>query len=145
MAMLEQVRGQMEMARNGARDTTRRRDSGTATDSARRAQFIAARRQAGGGGGGPGGPGGPGGQGRPGAGTPRPNDMVTLWYVDKDGKLNATRVRTGLSDGQKTEVRGQGITEGMQVIVAVTQADEPGGSGSPFQAQRQGGFRPGGF
>ena len=143
MAMLEQVRGQMEVARNGARDTTRRRDSGTATDSARRAQFIAARRQAGGGGGG--GPGGPGGQGRPGAGTPRPNDMVTLWYVDKEGKLNATRVRTGLSDGQKTEVRGQGIAEGMQVIVAVTQADEPGGSGSPFQAQRQGGFRPGGF
>lgn len=144
MAMLEQVRGQMEVARGGGRDTTRRRDSGTATDSARRAQFIAARRQAGGGGG-PGGPGGPGGQGRPGAGTPRPNDMVTLWYLDKDGKLNATRVRTGLSDGQKTEIRGQGITEGMQVIVAVTQADEPGGSGSPFQAQRQGGFRPGGF
>src|SRR5688500_14733340 len=36
MAMLEQVRGQMEAGRNGARDTSRRRDSGTATDSARR-------------------------------------------------------------------------------------------------------------
>ncbi|MEX0909309.1 MAG: efflux RND transporter periplasmic adaptor subunit, partial [Gemmatimonadaceae bacterium] len=119
MAMLEQVRGQMEVARNGAGDTTRRRDSGTATDSARRAQFIAARRQAGGGGGGPG---GPGGQARLGAGTPRPNDTVMLWYVDKAGKLGAARVRTGLSDGQKTEIRDQGITEGMQVIIAVTQS-----------------------
>ncbi|MEX1186193.1 MAG: efflux RND transporter periplasmic adaptor subunit [Gemmatimonadaceae bacterium] len=141
-AMLEQVRGQMEVARNGAGDTTRRRDSGAATDSARRAQFIAARRQAGGGGGAPG---GPGGQARPGAGTPRPNDMVMLWYVDKDGKLGAARVRTGLSDGQKTEVRGQGITEGMQVIVAVTQSDQPAGAASPFQAAGQTRRGPGGF
>ncbi|MGK2935307.1 MAG: hypothetical protein ACSLFE_08730, partial [Gemmatimonadaceae bacterium] len=140
MAMLEQVRGQMEVARNGARDTTRRRDSGTATDSARRAQFIAARRQAGGGGGGPG-----GAQARPGAGTQRPNDMVMLWYVDKDGKLGAARVRTGLSDGQKTEVRGEGITEGMQVIIAVTQSDQPAGAASPFQAAGQTRRGPGGF
>ena len=142
MAMLEQVRGQMEVARNGARDTTRRRDSGAAggaSDSARRAQFIAARRQAGGSGGGPG-----GGQGRPGGGAPRPNDTVMLWHVDKDGKLGVTRVRTGLTDGQKTEVRGEGITEGMQVIVAVTQVDEPG-SGSPFQAAGQNRRGPGGF
>lgn len=146
--MLAAVRGQMETARGGG-DSTRRRDSGggSASDSARRAQFIAARRQAGGGGGG-GGPGfgGPGGGGpqRP-ARTPRPNDTVTLWYVDKDGKVAMTRVRAGLSDGQKTEVRGQGITEGMQVIVAVTQsgAQSPG---SPFQASQQTGPRgPGGF
>lgn len=143
MAMLEQVRGQLQAGRG---DTARRRDSGGATDSARRAQFVAARRQAGGGGGGgPGGFGGGAGAPRPGAGTPRPNDTVTLWYVDKDGKLGVARVRAGLSDGQKTEVRGPGITEGMQVIVAVTQADEPG-SGSPFQAARQtGGRGPGGF
>lgn len=143
-AMLEQVRSQMEAARRGPGDSTRRRDSGV-SDSARRAQFIAARRQAGGGGGGgPGGFGGPGGPARPGAGTPRPNDTITLWYVDKEGKLGVARVRAGLSDGQRTEVRGQGIAEGMQVIVAVAQSDEPG-SGSPFQAQRQTGFRPGGF
>jgi HlyD family secretion protein len=142
-AMLEQVRGQMEAARGGPGDSTRRRDSGV-SDSARRAQFVAARRQAGGGGGGPGGFGATGGAARPGAGTPRPNDTITLWYVDKEGKLGVARVRAGLSDGQKTEVRGQGIAEGMQVIVAVTQSDEPG-SGSPFQAQRPTGFRPGGF
>jgi HlyD family secretion protein len=148
-AMLEQVRGQMQARRGGAGDSGRRRDSGGAvTDSARRAQFIAARRQAGagaGGGGGPGGFGGGGGPARPGAGTPRPNDTITLWYVGKDGKLGVARVRAGLSDGQKTEVRGPGIAEGMQVIVAVTRSDEPGGSGSPFQAQRPAGFRPGGF
>ena len=147
--MLAAVRGQMETARGG-RDSTRRRDSGavSASDSARRAQFIAARRQAGGtgGGGGPGfgGPGGGGGAQRP-PRTPRPNDMVTLWYVDKEGKVAMTRVRAGLSDGQKTEVRGQGITEGMQVIVAVTQGGAQS-SGSPFQASQQGGPRgPGGF
>lgn len=143
-AMLEQVRGQMQAGR-GAGDSGRRRDSGGATtDSARRAQLVAARRQAGGGGG-PGGFGGGGGPPRPGAGTPRPNDTITLWYVGKDGKLGVARVRAGLSDGQKTEVRGQGISEGMQVIVAVTQVDEPG-SASPFQANRQTGPRgPGGF
>lgn len=144
-AMLEQVRGQVDAARTGARDTTRRRDTGAATDSARRAQFIAARRQAGRGDGGQAGPGGPGGPARPGAGTPRPNDTVMLWYVDREGRLGAARVRTGLSDGQKTEVRGPGIAEGMQVVVAVTQGDEAAGAANPFQAQRQTGFRPGGF
>ena len=151
--MLAAVRGQMETARGG-RDSTRRSDSGgaSASDSARRAQFIAARRQAGGAGsgggpgfGGPGGgPGGGGGAPRP-PRAPRPNDMVTLWYVGKDGKVAMTRVRAGLSDGQKTEVRGQGITEGMEVIVAVTQSGGQA-SGSPFQAsQPQGQRGPGGF
>lgn len=148
--MLAQVRGQMESGR-GERDTTRRRDSGSrASDSARRAQFVAARRQAGGagGGGGPGfgGPGGGGGGAQRPAGAPRPNDMISLWYVDKDGKVAMARVRAGLSDGQKTEVRGQGITEGMQVIVAVSASGAQTGSGSPFQASQPTGHRgPGGF
>lgn len=147
-AMLAQVRGQMETARTGERDTTRgdtaRREAGGVSDSARRAQFIAARRQAGGGGPG-GGPGrGPGGGA--GARVTRPNDTIMLWRIGSDGKLGVLRVRAGLSDGQKTEVQGPGITEGMQVIVAVTQGDEPGGSGSPFQAAGQTGQRgPGGF
>ena len=67
-----------------------------------------------------------------------------LWTVDKAGKLSVVRVRAGLSDGQKTEVRGEGLTEGMQVIVGVTQ-DGGGAPGSPFQAQQQTGPRPGGF
>lgn len=145
-AMLEQVQGQPADNR-GPRDTTRRRDSAGGSDSARRAQFIAARRQGGGGGGGggPGGPGGPGGAAARRGGSPRPNDMIRLWYVGKDGKLGVARVRAGLTDGQKTEIRGQGISEGTQVIVAVTRSDEPSGASSPFQAQRQTGFRPGGF
>lgn len=154
--MLAQVRGQMEAARNGTRDSTRRRgdSAGGEPDNARRAQFIAARRQAGGGGqsgggqggGGQGGGGAPGGAARAGGGVPRANEMVSIWYVSEDGKLGMARVRAGLSDGQKTEVRGQGIAAGMQVIVAVTQSDEPAGAASPFQAAGQTGRRgPGGF
>lgn len=149
--MQAQVRGQLGTAGRG--DSARRRagdTGGGSSDSARRAQFIAAQRQAraSGGGGGPGGPGGPGGiagaGARRGGGGPRPNESVMLWTVGKDGKLSVVRVRAGLSDGQKTEVRSEGLTEGMQVIVGVTQ-DGGGAPGSPFQAQQQTGPRPGGF
>jgi HlyD family secretion protein len=145
--MQEQVRGQLAGAGRG--DSAQRRagdTGGGSSDSARRAQFIAARRQArASGGGGPGGPGGfGGGAPRRGASGPRPNETVMLWTVGKDGKLSVVRVRAGLSDGQKTEVRGEGLTEGMQVIVGVTQ-DGGGAPGSPFQAQQQTGPRPGGF
>jgi HlyD family secretion protein len=145
--MQEQVRGQLAGAGRG--DSAQRRagdTGGGSSDSARRAQFIAARRQArASGGGGPGGPGGAAGGGaRRGGGGPRPNESVMLWTVGKDGRLSVVRVRAGLSDGQKTEVRGEGLTEGMQVIVGVTQ-DGGGAPGSPFQAQQQTGPRPGGF
>ncbi len=42
-----------------------------------------------------------------------------LWYLDDKGQLNVVRVRTGLTDGQRTVVESQRIKEGMQVIVAV--------------------------
>ena len=147
--MQEQVRGQLASAGRGDSGQGRAGDTGGgSSDSARRAQFIAAQRQArasGGGGGRPGGPGvGGGGAPRRGGGGPRPNEAVMLWTVDKAGKLSVVRVRAGLSDGQKTEVRGEGLTEGMQVIVGVTQ-DGGGAPGSPFQAQQQTGPRPGGF
>jgi hypothetical protein len=71
-----------------------------------------------------------------------------LWHVDSAGKVSATRVHVGLSDGQQTEVQGQGITAGMQVIVgtntgtATTSTSAP--ASSPFQTQSRG-FRGGGF
>ncbi|MDQ3950112.1 MAG: efflux RND transporter periplasmic adaptor subunit, partial [Gemmatimonadota bacterium] len=46
--------------------------------------------------------------------------MGTLWTVDASGKLKAIRVRTGLSDGQKTEVQGRDLTAGTRVIVGTT-------------------------
>jgi hypothetical protein len=51
------------------------------------------------------------------------------------------RVRTGLTDGQFTEIRGESITPGMEIIAGVSgNADESGRN--PFQAQRQTTGRP---
>ncbi|MGE5235091.1 MAG: efflux RND transporter periplasmic adaptor subunit [Acidobacteriota bacterium] len=68
-----------------------------------------------------------------------------LFYLDKDGKLAATPVRAGITDGQFTEVKGRGLEPGMQVIAGVTQAAQSTSS-TPFQASQQGvRHGPGGF
>ena len=74
--------------------------------------------------------------------------MSMLWYLDKDGKAKAIRVRPGVTDGQLTAVEGTNLTEGMRVIIGVgdaTQATAPATtraqSTNPFQPQRgAGGF-----
>jgi HlyD family secretion protein len=66
----------------------------------------------------------------------RPADGALLWTLDADGRLGRIRVRTGLSDGQRTQVEGDGIREGLQVIVGVTQSAQASGS-SPFQSPMQ--------
>ncbi len=43
-------------------------------------------------------------------------DVKVLWRVDDNGKLAAVPVRTGISDGQKTELISNRITEGMKFI-----------------------------
>jgi HlyD family secretion protein len=48
----------------------------------------------------------------------RQRNASMLYYIDKDNNLKAMYVRTGLSDGQKTEVSGKNISEGMKVIVS---------------------------
>ncbi|HEX2205804.1 MAG TPA: efflux RND transporter periplasmic adaptor subunit [Longimicrobium sp.] len=82
----------------------------------------------------------------------RSANAARLWYVGADGKPAVARVRTGLTDGQSTEVRGAALKEGMQVIVGVSTGGESASaaSGSPFgggQTQRTGGppGPPGGF
>jgi HlyD family secretion protein len=88
---------------------------------------------------------------RTGGGKGRNGGMGTLYTVDADGKLQEVRVRTGLTDGSFTEVRGQKVTEGMKVIagVATPQTAETTSTGNPFQggnsSQQQRGPRPGGF
>jgi len=68
----------------------------------------------------------------------------TLWFTDSTGALHETRVRIGLSDGQKTQVEGKNITEGMQVITSVAggtpATSESANAASPFQTGRQGGM-----
>ena len=110
-------------------DSSTRRGARTATDSAR----IRARRSGANGAGGPSGV-------RTGGGS-----VGTLWTVDASGKLKAIRVRTGLSDGSKTQVQGQGLTAGTQVIVGsggAQSAAQGSQSSSPFQPQG-GGMRRG--
>src|SRR5262245_8540649 len=76
----------------------------------------------------------------------RPHNVAMLWYLDDQGKLQVARVHTGLSDGQRTEVKGEKVKEGMQVIIGVTQTDASTGSSNPFQPQAPATpRRPGGF
>ena len=79
-----------------------------------------------------------GGQGGDGGG-----DFIMLWYLEEDGSLGMTPARTGITDGQMTEVVGAKLEPGMQIIAGVTEmADQ--GTANPFQ-NNQRGFRPGGF
>jgi len=86
-----------------------------------------------------------GGAGQRGAGQggTRPANAAVLWYLDAAGKLARARVRTGLSDGTRTEVSGEGITEGLDVIVGITQASASTATSSPFQSPAQGRRGPG--
>jgi len=127
-------------------------------DSIRKAR-AAAGGNAGGGqfGGGPGGPGAGGAPGAPGApgaaGAARSRTsggrggFAQLWYVGANGKPAVMRVRTGLTDGQNTQVIGPDVKEGMQVIfgtnASTTAAAPAAAANSPFQQQRRPG--PGGF
>jgi len=87
-------------------------------------------------------PGGAGGRFRNGQPPPM------LWYLDESGQLTMTRVRAGLTDGQKTAVESPRIKEGMQVIIGVNQpttgqapgATPFGGPPGGGQFQRRPGF-----
>jgi HlyD family secretion protein len=67
-----------------------------------------------------------------------------LWTIDSTGQVKPMRVRTGLTDGQKTEVQGAALAEGTQVIVSVggettTATTTSAATANPFQPQRPGG------
>jgi HlyD family secretion protein len=80
------------------------------------------------------------------SGTGR-GSVAQLWYLDSAGKPAVARVRTGLTDGQNTEVIGQNLKEGMQVIIgtATPTTGTSTATTSPFQQQRRGPTGPGGF
>jgi HlyD family secretion protein len=95
-----------------------------------------------------------GGQGQaPAAGSPRvagaqrsgqdaaADDVARLWVLSEDGKLSPVRVRTGISDGQRTQVTGEGLREGMQVVIGTSDNGQTTAAASattnPFQATQQ--------
>jgi HlyD family secretion protein len=62
----------------------------------------------------------------------RPKDMAMIWYLDASGKPKAVRVKTGISDGQMTEIKSDEIKEGMEVIKSITlSAKEQAAQGPP--------------
>jgi HlyD family secretion protein len=65
-------------------------------------------------------------QGRPGI----------LWVKAADG-LRPLEVRTGLTDGRRTEVRGDGLAEGLEVVVRSSQPADtaPAADANPFTPQ----------
>ncbi|GLH74932.1 hypothetical protein GETHLI_34340 [Geothrix limicola] len=54
-----------------------------------------------------------------------------IWVLE-NGKPKAIVVKAGISDGQFTEVTGEGLNEGMQVLVGVESAKQANGSASPL-------------
>ncbi len=78
------------------------------------------------------------------AGTGTKGGMVArredrIWVLEK-GKPKAIVVKAGISDGQFTEVSGEGLTEGMQILVGVETAKQAGGALAPIGGT-QGGRR----
>lgn len=87
------------------------------------------------------------------ANRPRTGGSGTIYVADADGKLTAIRVRTGISDGSTTEIRGRDLKEGTKVVAGTSTpqtAAAESNSATPFQQsgsgnRQQGGGRPGGF
>ena len=75
--------------------------------------------------------------------------MGVLYVTNTEGTLEAIPVRTGITDGKVTEIRGRDLKEGTKVIAgtAQPQSAESATSTNPFQQNQQsgGGRRPGGF
>jgi HlyD family secretion protein len=84
---------------------------------------------------------------RAGATRARAADASVLWYL-KDGKPAPVRVRTGLTDGQRTVVEGEELAEGNQIIIGTRSGGDAGSAANPFGGQQQpqrGPPAPGGF
>ncbi|NWJ40677.1 MAG: efflux RND transporter periplasmic adaptor subunit [Geothrix sp.] len=63
-----------------------------------------------------------------------------VWVLE-NGKPKAIVVKAGISDGQFTEVSGEGLTEGMQVLMGVDTAKQASGSPAPLGGAPGGGRR----
>jgi RND family efflux transporter MFP subunit len=78
------------------------------------------------------------------AGTGTKGGMVArredrIWVLE-NGRPKAIVVKAGISDGQFTEVSGEGLTEGMQILVGVDTSKQAGGAPAPIGGT-QGGRR----
>ena len=124
-----------------------RRPGGGAGGSTGAARGQAAPGGQGGVGGGQGGLGGgqgrAGGQGGANRARTRTGGPAVIWTVGAAGKLKPIRVRSGLSDGQRTQIASQdpAVKEGLKVIIGsglASQAADASTSRSPLTPQRGG-------
>ena len=75
----------------------------------------------------------------------RAADAGRVWVVDAEGKLTPIRVKTGISNGTVTEVSGDSLKPGMNVVVGVTESTETASTRAPLGQNQQPQRRPGGF
>lgn len=99
--------------------------TGTQPDSAQRAKWMAQR-----------------GGAAHGASSGSGAKPSMLWYLDDKGTVHVARIRPGMTDGQKTEVQGKDLKEGMSVIIGVDDgsapAATPSATANPLQPQMRG-------
>ncbi|MGH9319529.1 MAG: efflux RND transporter periplasmic adaptor subunit [Vicinamibacteria bacterium] len=55
-----------------------------------------------------------------------------LWIVAAGGELSVVPVETGITDGQWTEIEGDGLEEGMEVIAGVSVGETSNAPNNPF-------------
>jgi HlyD family secretion protein len=86
------------------------------------------------------------GSGRRPAGAESGARGARLWILGADGKLSVIPIETGLTDGQWTEISGEGVEEGMEAIAGVLSEETPATS-NPFAGPQPGPgrFGPRGF
>ncbi|NQV73596.1 efflux RND transporter periplasmic adaptor subunit [bacterium] len=135
--MMAQIRAKMEAS--GAGQGAAGGPAAAGGTGAAAGQGAAAGRAGGQTGGAPG-----GGQGRPAGFGGQGSNSGTLWYLDSAGDIQMARVKTGITDGSQTEVTGETLEAGMQIISGVTLLEEGSGMKNPFQSESAGGGR-GGF
>ncbi len=81
--------------------------------------------------------GGSGGSGPRSDATPASGGRGVLWVTSGNG-VRPIRVQTGLSDGSMTEVQGEGLKDGLEVVTGETRQDNAPASGAnanPFTPQ----------
>ena len=69
-----------------------------------------------------------------------------VWTLDAKNQPQRLAVRTGLTDGQRTQITGKGVTDGLKVVIGTSTAGtstpaKTAASGNPFQPASQGNAR----
>ena len=64
--------------------------------------------------------------------------LPMVWILTPEGYLRPAAVRLGISDDQFTELVGDGLQEGQELVIGVTDKDGRGGPGASRQATTSG-------